>query len=96
MFTNLFTVSCKAREFYVGTEVAAMTLGRGLSKIFSVLLVACIAICLSNVNGEEKFVHVILDSDGKTLHVQPGRFPQRARQAVVAGGMFRDAINSTG
>ncbi|XP_074636174.1 putative phospholipase B-like 2 [Acropora palmata] len=73
-----------------------MALGRELSKIFSVLLVACIAICLSNVNGEEKFVHVILDSDGKTLHVQPGRFPQRARQAVVAGGMFRDAINSTG
>lgn len=76
-----------------------MTLGRELSKIFSVLLVVCIAICLSNVNGEEKFVHVILDSadsDGKTLHVQPGRFPQREGQAVVAWGMFRDAINSTG
>lgn len=73
-----------------------MTLGRGVSKIFAVLFAVCIAICISKVIGEEKFVHVFLDSDGKTLHVKPGRFRQRAGQTVVARGTFRDAINSTG
>ncbi|XP_068679671.1 putative phospholipase B-like 2 [Montipora foliosa] len=73
-----------------------MALFRELSGLFAVLLAFYITICISQINGEEKFVHVVLDSDGETLLVRPGLSSQVGDVDVVAWGSFRDEINSTG
>ena len=72
-----------------------MALLRELSGHFAVLLAFYIAICINQINGEEQFVHVVLDYDGETLLVQPGLSSQVGNVAL-AWGSFRDEINSTG
>ena len=73
-----------------------MGLFRELSGLFDVFLTFYIAICISQINGEEKFVHVVLDSDGETLLVQPGLSSQVGNVPLVSWGSLRDEINSTG
>ncbi|XP_068748317.1 putative phospholipase B-like 2 [Montipora capricornis] len=72
-----------------------MALLRDLSGLFAVLLAFYNVICINQINGEEQFVHVVLDYDGETLLVQPGLSSQVGNVAL-AWGSFRDEINSTG